>query len=88
MTVPGGANAVTVDLSSVAKSATLAYQVDTTNGVVTITPQDLTTSTGLSNASAALVAGTPVKAFGVPQVDGSIKAYVFFYLTGNQASAQ
>ena len=88
MTVPGGANAVTVELSSVAKSATLAYQVDTTNGVVTITPQDLTTSTGLSNASAALVAGTPVKAFGVPQVDGSIKAYVFFYLTGNQASAQ
>jgi hypothetical protein len=88
MTVPGGANAVTVDLSSASGSATLVYQLDTTNGIVTITPQDLTSSTGLANVSAALVAGTPVKAFGVPQVSGTIKAYVFFYLTGNQLSAQ
>jgi hypothetical protein len=88
MSVPGGTNAVSVDLSSATGSATLVYQVDTTNGVVTITPQDLTTSTGLGNVSAALVAGTPVKAFGVPQTDGSIKAYVFFYLTGNQVSGQ
>jgi hypothetical protein len=88
MSVSGGTNAVTVDLSSANGSATLVYQVDTTNGVVTVTPQDLTTSTGLGNVSAALVAGTPVKAFGVPQTDGSIKAYVFFYLTGNQVSAQ
>jgi Domain of unknown function (DUF4382) len=88
MSVPGGTNAVTVDLSSASGSATLVYQVDTSNGVVTITPQDLTSSTGLANVSAALMAGTPVKAFGVPQPDGSIKAYVFFYLTGTQASAQ
>jgi Domain of unknown function (DUF4382) len=88
MSVPGGTNAVTVDLSSVSGSATLVYQVDTTNGIVTITPQDLTSSTGLANVSAALVTGTPVKAFGVPQADGTIKAYVFFYLTGNQLSAQ
>jgi len=26
--------------------------------------------------------GTPVKAIGVPQSDGSIKAYVLFYYTG------
>jgi hypothetical protein len=88
MSVPGGANAVTVDLSSVSGSATLVYQVDTTNGVVTITPQDLTSASGLANVSAALVAGTPVKTFGVPQADGSIKAYVLFYLTGTQLSAQ
>ena len=87
ITVPGGANAVMVDLSSVVGSATLVYQVDTTNGIVTVTPQDLTTQTGLANVSAALVTGTPVKAFGVPQADGSIKAYVLFYLTGT-VSAQ
>jgi hypothetical protein len=79
---------VTVDLSSVSGSATLVYQVDTTNGVVTITPQDLTSASGLANVSAALVAGTPVKTLGVPQADGSIKAYVLFYLTGTQLSAQ
>lgn len=88
MTVPGGSMPVSVDLSSVAKSATLVYQIDTTNGIVTITPQDLTSSTGLANVSAALVAGTPVKAFGVPQADGSVKAYVVFYLTGTQPSLQ
>lgn len=88
MTVPGGANAVTADLSDVAKSATLVYQIDTTNGIVTVSPQDLTSSSGLATVSAALVAGTPVKVFGVPQADGSIKAYVLFYLTGTQMSAQ
>jgi hypothetical protein len=88
MSVPGGANTVTVDPSSVSGSATLVYQVDTTNGVVTVTPQDLTSASGLANVSAALVAGTPAKAFGIPQANGSIKAYVLFYLTGAQLSAQ
>ncbi|HMK21206.1 MAG TPA: DUF4382 domain-containing protein [Terriglobales bacterium] len=88
MTVPGGANPVTIGLSSVSGSATLVYQVDATNGIVTITPQDLTSASGLANVSAALTAGTPVKAFGVPQADGTIKSYVFFYLTGTQPSLQ
>jgi Domain of unknown function (DUF4382) len=88
ISVPGGANAVTVDLSSVSGSATLVYQVDATNGIVTISPQDLTSPTGLANVSAALTVGTPVKAFGIPQADGTIKAYVFFYLTGTQLSSQ
>jgi hypothetical protein len=86
--VPGGANAVTINLSSVSGSATLVYQIDTTNGIVTVTPQDLTSASGLANVSAALVAGAPVKAFGVLHADGSIKAYVVFYLTGAQLSAQ
>ena len=30
---------------------------------------------------------TPVKVFGVPKADGSIKAYVVFYLTGARLSA-
>jgi hypothetical protein len=88
MTVPGGATSVTVDLSSVSGSATLVYQVDTTNGIVTVSPQDLTSPSGLATVSAALVAGTPVKAFGVPQPGGTIKAYALFYLTGTQLSAQ
>jgi len=86
--VPGGVNPVTVDLSSVSGSATLVYQIDTTNGIVTVSPQDLTSSSGLATVSAALVAGTPVKVFGVPQSGGTIKAYVLFYLTGTQLSAQ
>jgi hypothetical protein len=82
--VSGGANQVTVDASAVSGSATLVYQVDRqSNGIITVSPQDLTTSAGLSNVAAHLVAGTPVKVFGVPQSDGSIKAFVIFYFTGS-----
>lgn len=82
--IPTGTNSVTVSLSSVADSATLVYQVNRTGGIVTITPQDITTSTGLTNISAALSAtGAPVKVYGVPQPDGTVKAYVVFYFTGN-----
>lgn len=82
ITATGGANPVTIDASSVTGSATLFYQVDRTNGVVTISPQDITSTAGLNAISANLVSGTPVKVFGVPQTDGSIKAYVVFYFTG------
>ena len=76
MTVLGGANPVTVDLSSVSGSATLLYQVDRSGPIVTVSAVDLAT------ASAALVDATYVKAFGVPQADGALKAYVLFYFTG------
>jgi hypothetical protein len=33
-----------------------------------------------------LTAGVPVKVFGVPQADGSIKAYALFYYTGTVSS--
>ena len=69
-------------LSSVSKSATLVYQVDMSSGIITITPQDLTSSAGLTAVSQALVNGTLVKAFGIPQADGTIKGYVLFYYTG------
>ena len=82
--VASGTNQVTVDASAVLGSATLVYQVDRqSNGIITISPQDLTTSAGLSNVASHLVAGTSVKVFGVPQSDGSIKAYVIFYFTGS-----
>jgi hypothetical protein len=84
LAVPGGSNTVAVDLSSAAQSATLAYQVDRSAlGIVTISPEDLTTASGLAAASTALgSAGTWVKAFGIPQANGHLKAYVLFYYTG------
>ena len=82
MTVPNGTMAVTVDLDTTTGSATLVYQVDRTNGIVTISPVDISTTQGQTTLSQNLVAGTPVKVFGVPQPDGSIKDYVLFYFTG------
>jgi Domain of unknown function (DUF4382) len=82
ITAAGGTNQVTVDASTVSGSATLVYQVDRTNGIVTISPVDLTTA-GLNTVQTNLTPATLVKVFGVPQPNGSIKAYVFFYFTGN-----
>ena len=88
ITVPnGGPTPVVVDASSVSGSATLFYQVDRTNGVVTVTPQDITSNGGLNAISTNLVSGTLVKVFGVPQGDGSIKAYVVFYFTGTKPTS-
>jgi hypothetical protein len=83
MSVPNGTNAVTVNASGASGSATLVFQVDKTNNIVSISPQDLSSSTGFNNVASHLVNGTPVKVFGVPQSDGSIKAYVIFYYTGS-----
>jgi hypothetical protein len=82
MTVPNGVNAVTVDLDTTSGSATLVYQVDRTNGIVTISPVDISTTAGQNTLSQNLVTGTPVKVFGVPQANGTIKGYVLFYFTG------
>src|SRR5579859_1392675 len=82
VTVTGGTNQVIVDASAVSGSATLVYQVDRNNGIITISPVDLTTSAGQNTVQTNLNLGTAVKVFGVPQINGSIKAYVFFYFTG------
>ncbi|MBV9622127.1 MAG: DUF4382 domain-containing protein [Gammaproteobacteria bacterium] len=82
LSVPGGAQAVTVDVSTTAQAATLVYQVDRTNGVVTVSPIDITTAGGLAALTTGLSTGTPVKAFGIPQADGTLKAYVIVYFTG------
>jgi hypothetical protein len=87
VTATGGTNQVTVDASAVSGSATLVYQVDRTNSIITISPVDLTTSAGQNAVQTNLTAGTPVKVFGVPQSNGAIKAYVFFYFTGNAMPA-
>jgi len=80
--IPNGTSVV-VDANLAVGSATLVYQVDRqANGIITVSPQDLTTPAGLNNVASHLLGGTPVKVFGVPQINGSIKAYVFFYFTG------
>lgn len=80
-------NTVPVDVSDTVGSATLVYQVDLTSGVVTVSAVDITTSSGLNTLINGLSLNTPVKVFGVPQTDGSIKAYVLFYFTGISPTA-
>jgi hypothetical protein len=87
MTVLGGASAATVDVSTTSGSATLVYQVDCTNGIVTVSPIDVTTSSGLASLMSGLVSAAPVKVYGTAQADGTLKAYVVTYFTG-QAPAQ
>jgi hypothetical protein len=87
MTVAGGATAASVVVSTVSGTATLVYQVDCTNGVVTVSPIDITTSSGLASLTAGLSVGAPVKVYGVPQANGTLRAYVLTYFTG-QAPAQ
>jgi len=82
MNVIGGTNAATVNLSTVAGSASLVYQIDRTAGIISISPVDITTTAGLNSLTTDLVNGVPVKAFGVPQADGTVKAYVLVYYTG------
>jgi hypothetical protein len=76
MNIPGGTMSATVDVGTTAGSATLVYQVDRSNGVVTISAVDVTTGAGLQTLSNGLAAGTPVKVYGIPQPDGTLKSYV------------
>jgi len=79
----GGTNAVTVDLSSTVGSATLIYKLTRDNDDLSFTPVDITTTAGVTTLTTDLVAGTPVKVYGVPQPSGnSIRAYVLVYFTG------
>ena len=83
---PGGSTAVPVNLSTTSGSATLVYQVDRSGGIVTVSAVDITTSAGQTTITNNLVAGTPVKVFGIPQANASIKAYVVIYFTAPTAT--
>jgi hypothetical protein len=50
---------------------------------VTVSPIDVTTAGGLASLSSGLAMGAPVKVYGVPQANGSLKAYVLTYFTGD-----
>jgi hypothetical protein len=84
LTLAGGTTPGTVDLSTTSGSATLVYQVDRSNGTVSVSPIDITSASGLATLTNALQAGTPVKVFGTPQADGTYRAYVLTYFTGTQ----
>jgi hypothetical protein len=77
-----GTNSVFVEVDPTAGSAPLVYQIDVTSGIITVSAVDITTTAGLNAMVAGLVIGAPVKVFGVPQPDGTIKAYAVFYYTG------
>jgi len=83
MTAAGGTLPVTVALSTTTGSATLVYQVDRTNGVVTVSPVDITTADGLAELTTGLAVGVPVKVYGIPQADSTLKAYAIAYFTGS-----
>jgi len=90
--VPGGAVPVTVDVGTTMGSATLVYQIDRANRVITVSPIDITTPAGLAAITAGLIDGAPVKVFGVPQAPvapattGTLRAYVIVYYTGTMPS--
>ena len=90
--VPGGAVPVTVDVGTTMGSATLVYQIDRANRVITVSPIDITTPAGLAAITAGLIDGAPVKVFGVPQAPvapattGTHRAYVIVYYTGTMPS--
>lgn len=84
MTLAGGTAPGTVAVGAASGSATLVYQVDRSNGTVSVSPVDITTASGLSTLTRALAAGTAVKVYGVPQSDGTLQAYVLMYFTGTE----
>lgn len=86
MTVAGGTSPGTVTVNSSSGSATLVYQVDRTNNIVTISPVDITTSSGLTTLTNGLATGALVKVYGVPQSNGTLQAYVLTYYTGTMPS--
>jgi Domain of unknown function (DUF4382) len=86
--ITAAAQTYTIDVGTNSGSATLVYQVDRTGGIVTVSPIDITTASGLSTFTQALVAGTPVKVFGVPQSNATLQAYVVIYFTGDTLPMQ
>jgi hypothetical protein len=85
--VLGGTLTPTVDISTATGSATLVYQVDRTGDVVTVSRIDVTTPEGITALTDGLVAGAPVKVFGVPTVSGAMRAYVVAYYTGDSPAS-
>ncbi len=83
LSLPGGAAPATVVVDTTAGTATLAYQVDRTNGVVTVSAVDVTTSAGLATLTTGLAAGAPVRVYGIPRADATLRAYVLTYFTGD-----
>jgi len=80
-TAAGGTQPVTIDVSNTGGEATLVYQVDYNSGIVTVSPVDITTASGLVTVTTGLSVGTNASVSGVSQSDGTLKAYVITYFT-------
>jgi hypothetical protein len=76
--INGVSTPVTVDVNTASGSVPLVYQVDNTNGVVTVSAVDITTTAVQSK----FISPLPVKIYGIPQPNGNVYAYVIFYYTG------
>jgi len=77
---------VTVRFSTTPGSATLVQDVDRSgSNIVTVSPVDITTANGLNALTGALTVGSRIVVYGLPQADGSIKAYQLRYYTGATA---
>jgi hypothetical protein len=81
VTAAGGTQPVTVDVNNGSGEATLVYQFDFNNGIATISSVDITTAAGLTTLTNGLAFGTKVNIAGIPQSDGTLKAYVITYFT-------
>lgn len=80
---PVGASApVTVQLITASGSAPLVYQTHRDHGSITMTPLDITTSSGLAQLSAALQPGAYVNVYALPKSSGMVQAYELLYYTG------
>jgi hypothetical protein len=88
MSVLGGTTPATVDVSTTSGSATLVYQIDRSNNVVTVSREDITTTAGLTAMTNGLTNGAPVKVYGIPTSGGTLQAYVLMYYTGTTMPAQ
>lgn len=77
--VNGGTNIVPVSVSSTAGSATLVYQVHVTATDVTQTALDLSNAADLASFTSGLTVSSKVRVYGIPQADGSIKAYALLF---------
>jgi hypothetical protein len=86
LTPAGAASALTIDVSNISGQATLVYQVDRSNGILSISPIDITTSSGLATLTDALTAGTLVKVYGVPNSAGDVQSYVLLYFTSSSGA--
>jgi len=85
--VVGGTLSPTIDIDTTMQSATLVYQVDRTGGIVTVSPIDVTRPDGIGTLTNGLVAGAPVKVYGIPNGGGGLRAYVVVYFTGESPAS-
>lgn len=86
LSVAGGGSTVPVSVNSNSGSATLVYQVDRSNGIVTVSPLDITQAANLTTLTNALTNGSRVEVSGIPQGNNTngLTAYVLKYFTGTQ----